>query len=168
MHRVYFVSLNEKIFHCHQVFKNISVLNEDTATKKISNVWMLVTSISHAICVPLGSVIATVSVTMKDTSKTLRWRHNGRDSVSNHQPHECFLNRLFRRRSKKTSKLRVTGLCAGNSLVTGEFSAQMASYAENVSIWLRHYDRRVINRRKLIETRSVCRWGNRWINVWLI
>ena len=46
---------------------------------------------------------------------TLRWRHNGHDSVSNHQPHDCLLNRLFRRRSKKTSKLRVTGLCAGNS-----------------------------------------------------
>ena len=45
----------------------------------------------------------------------LRWRHNGRDSVSNHQPHDCLLNRLFRRRSKKTSKLRVTGLCAVNS-----------------------------------------------------
>ena len=30
---------------------------------------------------------------------TLRWRHNGRDSVSNHQPHDCLLNRLFRRRS---------------------------------------------------------------------
>ena len=45
----------------------------------------------------------------------LRWRHNGPDSVSNHQPHDCLLNRLFRRRSKKTSKLRVTGLCAGNS-----------------------------------------------------
>ena len=35
--------------------------------------------------------------------------------VSNHQPHGCLLNRLFRRRSKKTSKLRVTGLCVGNS-----------------------------------------------------
>ena len=44
---------------------------------------------------------------------TLLWRHNGCDSVSNHQPHHCLLNRLFRRRSKKTSKLRVTGLCAG-------------------------------------------------------
>ena len=31
---------------------------------------------------------------------TLRWRHNERDSVSNHQPHDCLLNRLFRRRSK--------------------------------------------------------------------
>ena len=45
----------------------------------------------------------------------LQWRHNGHNSVSNHQPHDCLLNRLFRWRSKKTSKLRVTGLCAGNS-----------------------------------------------------
>ena len=48
-------------------------------------------------------------------SITSQWRHNGRDSVSNHQPHGCLLIRLFRRRSKKTSKLCVTGLCAGNS-----------------------------------------------------
>ena len=39
-----------------------------------------------------------------------------------------------RRGSKKTSKFRVTGLCVGNSPVTGEFPAQMASNAENVSI----------------------------------
>ena len=46
---------------------------------------------------------------------SLRWRHNERDSVLNHQPHDCLLNGLFRRRSKKISKLRVTGLCVGNS-----------------------------------------------------
>ena len=68
----------------------------------------------------------------------LRWRHNDHAGVSNHQPHGCLLNRLFRRKSKKTSELRVTGLCAGNSPGTGEFPAQMASYAENVSIWWRH------------------------------
>ena len=45
----------------------------------------------------------------------LRWRHNGLYSVSDHQPHDCLLNRLFRRSSKKTSKLCVTGFCAGNS-----------------------------------------------------
>ena len=39
----------------------------------------------------------------------------------------------------KTSKLRVTGLCAWNSPVTGEFPAQMASNAENVSIGWRHH-----------------------------
>ena len=35
--------------------------------------------------------------------QTLQWRQNDRDGVSNHQPHGCLLNRLFRRRSKKTS-----------------------------------------------------------------
>ena len=35
----------------------------------------------------------------------LQWRHNGRGGVSNHEPHDCLLNRLFGRRSKKTSKL---------------------------------------------------------------
>ena len=48
---------------------------------------------------------------------TLQWRRNGRDSVSNHQPHDCLFNCLFRRRSKKISKLRVTGHCARNSPV---------------------------------------------------
>ena len=45
----------------------------------------------------------------------LQWRHNDHDGVWNHQPHGCLLNRLFRRRLKKTSRLRVTGLCVGNS-----------------------------------------------------
>ena len=52
---------------------------------------------------------------------SLQWRHNGRDGESNYQPRDCVFNRLFRRRSKKTSKLRVTGLFEGNSSVTGEF-----------------------------------------------
>ena len=69
---------------------------------------------------------------------SLQWRHNEQDGVSNHQLHDCLLNRVFRRRSKKTSRLRVTGLCAGNSPVTGEFPAQRASNAEKVSIWWRH------------------------------
>ena len=55
-------------------------------------------------------------------------------SVSNHQPHDCLLNHLFKRRSKKTSELHGTGLCVGNSLVTSEIPTQMASNVENVSI----------------------------------
>ena len=47
------------------------------------------------------------------------------------------------RRSRKTSKLRVTGLCVGNSPVTGEFPAQRTSNAEKVSIWWRHHVRSV-------------------------
>ena len=56
------------------------------------------------------------------------------DGVSNYRRLDCLLNRLIGRRLKKTSKLRVTGLCDGNSQVTGEFSAHEASNAENVSI----------------------------------
>ena len=88
---------------------------------------------------------------------TLRWRQNDHAGVSDHQPHRCLLNRLFGRKSKKTSKLRVTGLCAGNSQGTGEFPAQMASYAENVSIWWRHHEsqsKRQWHFRKLYQSRG--------------
>ena len=61
--------------------------------------------------------------------KTLHWRHNERNGVSNHQPHECLLNRLFLSRSKETSTLRVIGLCWE---ITGDrlFLAQVTSNAE--------------------------------------
>ena len=87
--------------------------------------------------------------------KALQWRHNGPDGVSNHRPFGCLLNRLFRRRSKKTSKRRVTGLCEWNSPMTGEFLAQRPSNAENVSIWWRHHDRD--------ESKYTC-LGSNWSN----
>ena len=58
----------------------------------------------------------------------LQWRHNEPDGVLNHQPRDCLLNRLLRCISMKH------GFCVGNSTVTGEFPAQRASNAENVSI----------------------------------
>ena len=67
----------------------------------------------------------------------LHWRHNERGSVSNHQRLDCLLNSFLRRRSKKTSKLRATGLCEGNPPVTGGFPSQSASNAEKASIWWR-------------------------------
>ena len=73
-----------------------------------------------------GKTIVHGIVVLLKPPDPLQWRHNGRDGVSNNQPHDCLLNRLFRHKSKKTSKLRVTGLFAGNSPVTGEFPAQRA------------------------------------------
>ena len=56
---------------------------------------------------------------------------------------------------KKKSKLRVTGLCAGNSPVTGEFPAQIASNAENISIWWRHHGMPIFNKfRDVLVTES--------------
>ena len=51
----------------------------------------------------------------------------------------CLPNHLFRHRSKKTSMLHITGLCEGNSPLTGEFTAPRANNAEHVSIWWRHH-----------------------------
>ena len=86
------------------------------------------------------SYVIVLPTTSYFLSYPLQSPHNLRDGVSSHQPHDCLLNRLFRHRSKKTSKVRVTGLCEGNSPVTGEFPAQRASNAEKVSIRWRHHD----------------------------
>ena len=85
----------------------------------------------------------------------LLWCHNVRDSVSNHRHFYCSLNRLFRRRSKNTSNLCATGLCAGNSPVIGEFPAQRASNAENVSIWWGHHDNFVIGAGYYIQYHNI-------------
>ena len=82
----------------------------------------------------------TSSKSMLHKNRKLQWRHNDHDGVSNHQPRGRLFNRLFRCRSKKTSKLCVTGLCAVNSPVTGEFPTQRASNAENASTWWHHHD----------------------------
>ena len=64
--------------------------------------------------------------------RSLQWRNNGRDDVSNHK--------LFNHAQiKENIKAPCHCLCMGNSPVTGEFPAQMASNAENVSIWWRHH-----------------------------
>ena len=74
--------------------------------------------------------------------KILQWRHNGRGSVSNHQPHHCLLNCLFRRRSKKTSKLRVTGFVRGihrrpvNSPHKWPVTRKMVPFDDVIMHWL--------------------------------
>ena len=52
-----------------------------------------------------------------------------------------FTQLLFQTQMKGKPKLRITGLCAGNSPVTGEFPAQKACNAENISFWWRHHAR---------------------------
>ena len=71
---------------------------------------------------------------------TLQRRHNEHHGASKHRHLDCLLKCWYRPRSKKILKLRVTGLCAGNSPVTGEFPAHRTSNAENVSIWWSHHE----------------------------
>ena len=117
------------------------VCNQDTEDLK-QRLTIILTMFSSLTCLskPIeGRFLYRQTKIVEGILMSLQWRHNEPDGVSNHQPHDCLLNHFSRRRPKKTSKLRVTGLCAGNSPVTGEFPAQMASYEENVSIWWRHH-----------------------------
>ena len=75
----------------------------------------------------------------KQSTKSLHWCHNECDGISNHRPHDCLFRRLLRHRSKKTSKLCITGLCEGNSPVTSEFPSQRASNTGIASISWRHH-----------------------------
>ena len=81
-----------------------------------------------------AEVMTTLDLHMSLGLVSLQWRHDERHGVSYHRRPYCLLNCLFRRRSKKTPKLRVTGFCEGNSPVTGEFPAQRASNVGNVAI----------------------------------
>ena len=124
----------DRVFPCIQI-SNIKIRRSSDSLKeclKMLDLCLILKTIENHVHLFWIMLVIPIS--------TLRWRHNDHAGVSNHQPHSCLLNRLFRRKSKKTSKLRVTGLCAGNSPGTGEFPAQMASYAENVSIWWRHHE----------------------------
>ena len=50
-----------------------------------------------------------VVTTVPSATRSLQWRYNECDDVSNHQCLNCLLKRLFRRRSMKTSKAHVNG-----------------------------------------------------------
>ena len=74
-------------------------------------------SIIHASwCMFISELVIILIWTDSQIGSALHWRHNDHGSIPNHHPEGCLLNCLFRRRSKKTSKLRVTGLCVANSL----------------------------------------------------
>ena len=61
------------------------------------------------ICLPLAEKVQYYGIICP-----LQWHHNEHDGISNHWCLDWLLNRLFRHRSKKTSKLSVTGHCKGN------------------------------------------------------
>ena len=71
---------------------------------------------------------------------SLQWCYNERHMASQITTLAIVFPSVYsRHRSKKISKLRVTGLCEGNLPVTGEFPTQRYSNSENVSIWWRRH-----------------------------
>ena len=69
----------------------------------------------------------------------LYWRHNDHDGVSNHQPRGCLLSPFIQTQIKENIKAPRHWPLYGEFTGTGEFPAQRASYAENVSNWWRHH-----------------------------
>ena len=69
---------------------------------------------------------------------SLQWRHNGCDSVSNRQPHDSLLNRLFRHRSKKTPLALVRGIHRGpvNSPYKWSFTRKMFPFDDVIMFCL--------------------------------
>ena len=74
--------------------------------------------------------VHSIHVIITSIGHAIQWHHNERDDVWNHRCPIVYWNRLFRYRSKTTSKLRATDLCEGNSPVTDEFPTQRVSNAE--------------------------------------
>ena len=77
---------------------------------------VMVTQIAgeKTVCSPVCSPMSSFLYVCKGSDvKTLQWRHNGCNSFSDHQPHDCLLNHLFRRRSKKISKLHALAFVWG-------------------------------------------------------
>ena len=109
----------------------------------------------YILAVPVGPVLYTLrnaqvhwalsihynAITMP--SQWARWRLKSPASGLFTQP-------LIQTQMKENIKLGVTDLCAGNSPVTGEFPAQMASNAGNVSVWWRHHDQTYLLSIKII------------------
>ena len=102
------------------------------------------------ILIPGSTSLVQKATVLGVSGLSLQWRDNERDGDSNHRRPDCLLKCLFRRRSKKTTKLCVIGTCEGNSPVTGESPppppppphththTHTKKKAENLSIWWRH------------------------------
>ena len=95
---------------------------------------------------------------------TLQWRHNGRDGVSDHQPHECHTQPFIQVQIKENIKAqRLWPSCRefpGDRWI--EFPTQRASNADNVSIWWRHHEMAMkgSNSRTITNT-NVKKWSLR-------
>ena len=146
-HKHYGVS-NHLILNC--LFNSLAMLTRKTWKFYITKIRRLTDSSHEGPVIKIGSpwhdviIVSDKTTVHNDTFSlhfvTSQWRHHERDGVSNYLRLQCLLNCRFRCRSKKTTKLRVTGLCLGDSPGTGEFPTQKVSKAENVSIWWRHHE----------------------------
>ena len=96
------LSVKSRIDHSTAI-SCVNTCSQITGTK-IPSHWILFNSVNCWRCGSLQRLSSSVFLLSTRQSVywqiPLFWRHNGCGGVSNHQPHDCLLNRLFRRRSK--------------------------------------------------------------------
>ena len=93
--------------------------------------FMSVSSTGHWRRGATGVSVHNVTDECRTSHSTLLWRHNGRDGVSNHQPHHCLLNRLFRR-IKSLAFVRGIRRWPVNSPHKGPVTRKMFSFGDAI------------------------------------
>ena len=115
---------------------------------------MLVLKLNHvsergpwfiAFVILIRNLVSIISLRMFSTYFhifiTLRWRHNGRDSVTNHQPHDCLLNHYSDadqiKHQSSTSPAFVRGIHRGpmNSPHKWPVMRKMLPFDDVIMIW---------------------------------
>ena len=97
--------------YCHRIRKlQCPYFSLNDSGDKMKDDWLGAYVMKNVKCFYTRTNIATIYVLEQ---LPLQWRHNECDGVSDHRRLDCLLNRLFRLKSKESSKLCVTGLCGG-------------------------------------------------------
>ena len=94
---------------------------------------------------------------VKEMAMILQGRHNEQDGVVNHQPHDCIVNCLFRRRSKKASKFPSMALCGG-WWIPGKRAIDAEIFSFDDVTMRRQATKSVIQLIKYTEHRLICWW----------
>ena len=83
---------------------------------------------------------------------TIQWYHNGRDGISNHQTHDCLLNRLLRHKHQSSASLAfVKGIhwWPVNSLHKWPVTRKMFPFDAAIMRW----------------SINTCQWTNHWMGL---
>ena len=113
------------------------------------------------------------------TNHTIQWRHNDHDGVSKSPASRLFTQLFIQTQIKENIKATRHWPLCGEFTGTGEFPAQRASYAENVSIWWRHHEQNRFHgqgpellRDSQVNThviqQEVWNMGSNWLAAWIL
>ena len=106
------ITPDNRIWNDNQTNSEVSCQAVNSVERDVNKSFVVLGSAFYYISMYLiWNIYHLPHATIPHATYTLQWRHNERDGIWNHWCHDGMLNRLFRCRSKKISKPRVTGVC---------------------------------------------------------